>query len=163
MLTCLLDENNVIFERVCQSCYNTLNLKGRAFVEFVWADPENMQVLNKQERGIDKVTDVLSFPLLEFNGKIKAFTKKNYPLSYMPENKSIALGSVVICKQQAKLQAEEYGHSVQREVDYLFIHGVLHLLGYDHQTDKSEKQMHDLAESILAGVIITGDPSPSTK
>ncbi len=88
---------------------------------------EEIKKLNKQYRGIDKVTDVLSFPLESGN----------------------CLGDIVISLQRAIEQAEEYGHSIEREIGFLTAHSMLHLLGYDHLTEEDEKIMFNLQEKTL--------------
>lgn len=96
---------------------------------------EEIHMLNKEYRGVDKVTDVLSFP--QYDDVAKA-----------PKG-LIELGDVVICRDQAKLQAEEFGHSFEREIIYLFVHSVLHLLGYDHMVDSDKELMRKREEEIM--------------
>jgi probable rRNA maturation factor len=109
---------------------------------------KEMQKLNKETRNIDKTTDVLSFPNLEnvFNQKI---TKQNYFIETNPQTKKVFLGDVIINLNKASEQAKEYNHSLSREVCYLFVHGLLHLLGYDHIEDKDKKLMRSKEELIL--------------
>jgi probable rRNA maturation factor len=94
-----------------------------------------IQELNKEYRGIDKSTDVLSFPQLGYADAPKAG----------PE----MLGDVVICTAVAETHAEEYGHSAQREILYLFVHSVFHLLGYDHLEYEAKKHMRTAEKSVL--------------
>lgn len=103
--------------------------------------------LNKLHRGIDKVTDVLSFPLLD---TFRASCLKNFENERDPLTKELELGDIVICMAVAKKQAKKYGHSIEREVNFLALHGLLHLLGYDHIKKKDEVEMTSLAEKILA-------------
>ncbi len=107
--------------------------------------PEGIQKLNKEQRGVDKVTDVLSFPLLDIHEgeKLSQFEGERLPNHILP------LGDIVICKDKAKAQAKEYGHSLKREVSFLFVHGLLHLLGYDHMEKEEESRMMSLTENIL--------------
>ena len=110
-------------------------------LSFVSQD-EIMQ-LNNEKRNINKVTDVLSFPMTE----IKAGEKvENYRDDFLG---TIYLGDIVICKKRAKEQSKEYGHSLSREVCFLALHGLLHIMGYDHMTKKDEKIMMGLSEEIL--------------
>ena len=103
-------------------------------------DGAEIQTINRQFRGIDRVTDVLSFPQLTFTeGEIP---EKN-------ENGEIVLGDIILCLQRAKEQAAEYGHSLKREIAFLTAHSMLHLLGYDHMTPKEEKIMFQKQEEIL--------------
>lgn len=93
--------------------------------------------MNLMYRQVDRATDVLSFPLIEDFNHISE------------ENGEILLGDVVICIEQAEKQAEEYGHSVQRELVYLFVHSVLHLLGYDHMEEDDKAKMRKKEEEIM--------------
>ncbi|MBE6151711.1 MAG: rRNA maturation RNase YbeY [Firmicutes bacterium] len=104
-------------------------------------DKEKIQEINKNYRGIDRVTDVISFAL-EDNEDI---VYEDFRL----------LGDIYICVDKVFSQAEEYGHSVLRELSFLTIHGFLHLLGYDHMTDTDEKVMFKRQEEILNGYGIT--------
>ena len=122
-------------------------------IEFSFVDEEEIKRLNAQTRGIDKVTDVLSFPSLdEIRGK--ALKKADFPLDIDEEGR-LFLGSVVICKQRAQEQAEEYGHSYLRELTYLLVHGIMHCLGYDHMTDEDKTQMRAMEELVLGKMGIT--------
>ena len=102
-------------------------------VSFVSAD--EIHALNKEYRDVDKVTDVLSFPQYE-------------SVEDMPDE-LIELGDVVICRDQAMAQAEEFGHPFEREIIYLFVHSILHLLGYDHITDEDKKEMRAREEEVM--------------
>ncbi len=114
-------------------------------VNFV--DETEIQELNNQFRKIDKCTDVLSFPNLEkkVNQSLKDFeNERNF------DDGLLFLGDIVICKKVAYKQAKEYGHSRKREICFLALHGLLHLLGYDHIESKDEKVMKDVADKILS-------------
>ena len=113
-------------------------------VELVFVGSEQIRKLNAQSRGVDAVTDVLSFPSLS-DHKGQTIDAARYPYD-TDEDGSLFLGSVVICPQRAAEQAEEYGHSLQRELYYLAVHGVCHLLGYDHMTDEDKKEMREKEE-----------------
>jgi len=133
------------------SCFNTLSLKGDVAVEVELVDYTIIQQLNADTRGKDAPTDVLSFPFLNFEPTSLplAFTKQSYPLDFDEKLNAVFLGSIVICPEVAIAQASEYGHSEDRELSYLFIHGLLHLFGYDHETEKDKKVMRALEEKIL--------------
>lgn len=114
-------------------------------VNFVSED--EIKRLNSEFRKIDKVTDVLSFPNLNKN--------PNQKLSDFENEKNLDdgilfLGDIAICLKKAKSQAKEYGHSKKREVCFLALHGLLHLLGYDHIEKEDEKIMNETAEKILS-------------
>ena len=116
-------------------------------VEYVTVDGEEIRELNARTRGIDKVTDVLSYPTLD-EIKGKRLLKKSYA-GDIDEEGRLVIGSIVICKDRAKEQAEEYGHSYQRELHYLLIHGILHCLGYDHMDDTDKQEMREKEEYLL--------------
>lgn len=113
--------------------------------------------LNKQTRGINKVTDVLSFPtLLSDDGTVidKKLSKKNFPYDINPETGNIMLGDIIICLPRCISQSRKYGTSKVREICYLSVHGLLHLLGYDHIEDKDKKKMRQKEEEILSSINI---------
>ena len=122
-------------------------------LEFVMVSAEEIQTLNRETRQIDKVTDVLSYPTLE-DIKGKKIEGKNYPYD-IDENGCLLIGSVAICEEKARAQAEEFGHSYERELHYLLVHGVLHCLGYDHMTDEDKAEMREKEEYILKNLGIT--------
>ena len=111
--------------------------KKRCEISVTFVDLDEIHELNKQYRGVDKPTDVLSFP--QFDDLEEE----------IPEVCEICLGDVVICEQKAREQAEEFGHSFERELIYLFTHSVLHLLGYDHMEDDEKKAMREREEEIM--------------
>ena len=108
---------------------------------------EEIQNLNKKFRNIDKETDVLSFPNLNFVDK--KIDNKALSEELDQETGLVSLGDIVICKEIAKSQAKEYGHSYKRELCFLALHGLLHLIGYDHEIKEEEEEMMAKAESIL--------------
>lgn len=108
----------------------------RAEISVTFVDAEEIRGLNRDYRGIDKATDVLSFP--QFSSPAD-----------MPEYGEICLGDVVICKEKAESQAEEFGHSFEREIIYLFTHSVLHLLGYDHMEEDEKRLMRRREEETM--------------
>ena len=119
-------------------------------MEVVFVDEDEIRALNNDTRGIDKVTDVLSYPTLD-NIKGKPLKKADYPLD-IDEDGRLFIGSVAVCIKRAKEQAEEYGHSFTRELFYLITHGVFHCLGYDHMTDEERAEMREKEESVLSKI-----------
>lgn len=105
-------------------------------------DNEKIHEINKTYRGIDRPTDVISFALEDFKD-----------ITY--ENNYRVLGDIYISIDKVKEQAKEYGHSEKRELTFLAVHGLLHLLGYDHMKKEEEKIMFDKQEMILNGYGIT--------
>jgi probable rRNA maturation factor len=108
-------------------------------------DNEEMRSLNMEYRGIDKETDVLSFPMVEFIDEV--LEKEDEDAEYIEEE--IVLGDIVISMEKALEQSEEFGHSFIRELAFLLVHGMLHLLGYHHEDGASEGEIFDKQESIL--------------
>lgn len=134
---------------IAQAVEKVLKQKIKIYAELSFVSKEEIQVLNKESRNVDQVTDVLSFPMLDgIRGKI--LKKKDCLLDYDQDEKAVFIGSIVICVERAKEQAEEYGHSLSRELSYLTVHGMLHLFGYDHMTDEDKAQMREKEEEILS-------------
>ena len=121
--------------------------------EIIVTDEAEIRRLNAEARGIDAVTDVLSFPSLD-GIRGKALKKADFPFE-VDEDGNIFLGSIVICEKRAREQAEEYGHSYMRELHYLAVHGLWHLLGYDHMTEEDKPEMRAKEEKILSKLGIT--------
>ena len=109
----------------------------RCELSVTFVDLDEIHELNKIHRGVDSPTDVLSFPQFED------------VCEEAPEEGEICLGDVVICRDKAAQQAEEFGHSFEREILYLFVHSVLHLLGYDHMEDDEKRVMRTREEKIM--------------
>lgn len=115
-----------------------------ASVSLNFVSEKEIKELNNKFRKIDKVTDVLSFPNLN-----KKYTQKLAEFDKEIVDGQLFLGDIVICKAQAKRQAKEFGHSYKREICFLALHGLLHLIGYDHIEKQDEKIMQGQAEKIL--------------
>ncbi|MBD5131571.1 MAG: GTPase Era [Clostridiales bacterium] len=134
------------FNRLAGIIFHTLKLKGNATVDIEIIDDAEMQTLNRETRGKDATTDVLSYPALD---KITDFTQANYPNDYDTKQRAVVLGEIAINEDAVKRQAEEFGTG-DREIFYLFVHGMLHLLGYDHMTEPDKKKMREVEEQVLA-------------
>ena len=118
--------------------------------EIVFCGEQEMRELNARTRGKDAVTDVLSFPAMD--GILgRPVLKAEHPFD-ADEQGALFLGSIVICREQAARQAEEYGHSLRRELSYLAVHGLCHLLGYDHETEQDRALMRAREERILSAM-----------
>lgn len=115
-----------------------------AEVSVTLVDNARIRELNNEFRGIDRETDVLSFPLGDEEG-----------FEVDPDTDAILLGDIVISLERARSQAEEYGHSFGREVAFLITHSLFHLLGYDHMTEDEEKEMFAKQEKVLQQLGIT--------
>ncbi len=109
-------------------------------VSLTYTDNEQIHALNLEYRGVDKPTDVLSFPLMDFSGE------SDEPVADEPV---VSLGDIVISLERAREQAEEYGHSFEREVAFLTVHSMLHLLGYDHMEEEEERDMRARQTAIM--------------
>lgn len=123
-------------------------------VDLTFVDDEQIHELNREYRGIDRPTDVLSFAMNEITDnelEIIYEIEEGEDLESVPD----VLGDIIISVPRAKLQSEEYGHSLERELGFLFVHGFLHLLGYDHQDEASEAEMMGKQEAVLAEVGLT--------
>ena len=122
-------------------------------VEVSFVSAQEIQELNASTRGIDKVTDVLSYPTLD-GIKGQALRGEDYPYE-IDEEGNLLVGSIAICCQRAREQAEEYGHSYERELHYLIVHGIMHCLGYDHMNDEDKAEMREKEEYVLGKLCIT--------
>lgn len=125
---------------------NLLNLdEERCEISVTFVGLDEIHELNREYRGVDRPTDVLSFPQFEDLEE------------EAPEVGEICLGDVVICKDKAEEQAAEFGHSFERELVYLFTHSVLHLLGYDHMEDDEKAVMREREEEIMREIGLSRD------
>lgn len=115
--------------------------------ELLLVSEEEIRELNARERGVDAVTDVLSFPSMDgIKGQPILAEEHGEELD---EDGNVFLGSIVICEKRAREQAQEYGHSFERELWYLAVHGILHCLGYDHMTEEEKREMREKEESVM--------------
>ena len=150
----IINFNNLKDENLRENITNIFSIalkqtktKDNISVNITVVSQNEIRRLNNEFRNVDKVTDVLSFPLFE-KDEIKG--------EEMLDNSITSdIGDIVICKVRAKQQAQEYGHSILREFCFLALHGLLHLLGYDHIEKQDEEVMFPLQKQILqkAGLI----------
>ena len=131
--------------KVLNQAADVYGLEPQTEVSVVLADDEYIHGLNKRYRGKDRPTDVLSFAMNEH-----CEGEHEPEISEGPDNIEILLGDIVISLETAARQADEYGHSLERELAYLTIHGMLHLLGYDHEADEEKKEMRHEEEYVLS-------------
>ncbi|WP_042162763.1 rRNA maturation RNase YbeY [Paenibacillus gorillae] len=117
-------------------------------VTLTFTDNEQIHQLNRDYRGIDRPTDVLSFAMQD-DGTDELDIIFEVESEDEPDPISGMLGDIVISVEKAKEQSEDYGHSLEREIGFLFVHGFLHLIGYDHQDDESEAEMTAKQEAVL--------------
>lgn len=129
---------------VCEKALESEECDFDAEISVTLVDNESIRAINNEQRGIDKATDVLSFPMLEFDEDGCADAEFDF------DGDLVVLGDIVISMERAKAQAEEYGHSFIREIAFLTAHSMLHLLGYDHvNSAEEEKIMFTKQENIL--------------
>ncbi|WP_271852477.1 rRNA maturation RNase YbeY [Planococcus maritimus] len=121
---------------------------GEAEVSVTFTDDESIRAINRDYREKDQATDVISFSMEEQGEEEVAIIGETGPR---------LLGDIIISVERTKLQAEEYGHSFERELGFLAVHGFLHLLGYDHMNEQDEKEMFGKQEEILVSLGVTRD------
>lgn len=138
-----------IVEKVLKKCFEEEGLiDSKLIMTITFTTPEEIRKINKKYRKIDRATDVLSFPMFE---KAELDEKiKNKDFLYED-----VLGDVIISIDKVKEQAEEYGHSFERELGYMLVHGFYHLMGYDHIEEEDKKIMRPKEEKILNELKIT--------
>lgn len=139
-----IDEQYESYEEVYQSLANKalshLKLDFNPIISVSFVDNKFIHEMNRDYRGIDRPTDVISFAFLDGEDSRDEI---------MHSKQMTPLGDIYISLDKAKEQAQEYGHSLDRELRFLFVHGLLHLLGYDHMTKEDEEIMFALQEEIL--------------
>lgn len=143
------DEKKIIKD-VAKATFDYFNQKDIFITEIDIISPEEIKEINKSERNVDSVTDVLSFPAQDIGGNLPV-DKKDFAKGEMEGNKVI-LGTICICRDRAKEQANEYGHSIEREIGFLTVHGLLHILGFDHIKEKDEIIMRGHQTAILDSI-----------
>lgn len=141
-----------LIQRVFEEYKSCFDLPANVSVELTIVDGETIKEVNRQFREVDSVTDVLSFPNLEVK---LPFDAADYPNDVDPETGEIMLGSIMLCYGRAVEQSLEYGHSTERECCYLVLHGLLHLLGFDHIEQEDKAKMREQEELILGKLGIT--------
>ena len=138
----------LLIRRCCQAVLTTEKFGKDAEVSVSFVSNNEIRNLNKIYRNKDSVTDVLSFPLTGSDGTVEI----------NPETGAVQLGDVVISLETAVKQAQNYGHSLEREVGFLTVHSMLHLLGYDHETSQLDQRiMREKEESVLEKLGISRD------
>ena len=120
-----------------------------AEVNLLLTDDEAIHEMNREHRHIDRPTDVLSFPMIEYETPGELSGIEESADAFDPETGELMLGDIVISKDRGFAQAEEYGHSVRREYAFLIAHSMLHLLGYDHMDEEERKVMEDRQREIM--------------
>jgi probable rRNA maturation factor len=125
------------YEEVLNRTCSVLNRKGEWSLSVIYVTPEQIHEINRDYRGVDRATDVISFAMQDDMSNV------------LTEEDNYELGDIFINVEAIRDQAELYGHSIRREACFLFCHGLLHLMGYDHMTKEDEKVMFGLQDEIL--------------
>ncbi len=132
-----------VIKRVIEQCYKEENIEdSKLIITITLTNSENIKKINKQYRNIDRPTDVLSFPMFEKEELKSKIAAKDY-------KHEDVLGDIVISLEKVKEQAEEYGHSFERELSYMIVHGFYHLMGYDHIEEADKVEMRAKEEAVL--------------
>ncbi|MDR2658328.1 MAG: rRNA maturation RNase YbeY [Oscillospiraceae bacterium] len=146
-----------LLESIAESLLSHEGLDGRYAVDVCFEDAVGIRRVNREHRGVDHATDVLSFPGETYpGGTAKAFPKRLKRL-VEPETGCRVLGDIMICLDKAAEQARTYGHSPERELGYLFAHGMCHLLGYDHCGKRERAAMRAMEELAMGDLGLTRD------
>lgn len=137
------EEHQKIIQKVLEKCFEEEKIiDSKLMITITLTNAENIKEINKQYRNIDKTTDVLSFPMFEkdeLENKIK---------NRLFEHEDV-LGDIIISIPKVEEQAKEYGHSFERELSYMLVHGFYHLMGYDHIKEEDKIEMRPKEEKIL--------------
>ncbi len=143
---------------VCEAVLEEEKCPYEVQVNVVLTDNEGIRELNRESRGIDRETDVLSFPNVDFESEGVFEIDENREADYFdPDTGELILGDIMISVEKMKEQAESYGHSLKREFAFLVAHSMLHLCGYDHMEPEEAAVMEKKQEDILNGLGITRD------
>lgn len=147
------DSNEDLIEKVINKCFEIENLdENKVYISITLTTPDEIRSINKQFRNIDKETDVLSFPI--FEKKDLEMFRKSEDDAQQEDTLQDVLGDIIISIQRVKEQAKEYGHSFERELAYMLVHGFYHLMGYDHMNDDDKKIMREKEEKVLESLDI---------
>lgn len=147
-----LEENKIYEEtikKVIEKCFKQEKIENsKLIITITLTNNENIHKFNKEYRNVDRATDVLSFPMFEREEINKKIEENNFPCEDV-------LGELIISIEKVEEQAKEYGHSFERELAYMVVHGFYHLMGYDHIKDDEKKEMRKKEDIILEELGIT--------
>ena len=143
-----------LIESIVDKCFQVEKMEyTNLYLNVILATPEYIRNANKEYRNIDKATDVLSFPMFE-KEEVDALIKRTNKSKKKEEIRDV-LGDIIISIEKVKEQAEEYGHSFERELAYMVVHGFYHVMGYDHIKEEDKKVMRPKEEYVLNLLNIT--------
>ena len=147
-----IEENKLyekLIEKVLTKCFEEEHLENSHLcITVTLTNPENIREINKEYRNIDRSTDVLSFPMFEKEELDEKIKKNDFEHEDM-------LGDIIISIERVEEQAKEYGHSFERELSYMLVHGFYHLMGYDHIKEEDKLKMRPKEEKVLNDLKIT--------
>ena len=147
-----IEENKLyekLIEKVLTKCFEEEHLENSHLcITVTLTNPENIREINKEYRNIDRSTDVLSFPMFEKEELDEKIKKNDFEHEDM-------LGDIIISIERVEEQAKEYGHSFERELSYMLVHGFYHLMGYDHIKEEDKLKMRPKEEKVLNDLQIT--------
>lgn len=139
-----------LLNKVMIACLDAENCPYETEISILLTDNQEIHEINKEFRGMDAPTDVLSFPSVEFDTPADfSSLEDTQPECFHPETGELILGDIVISVERARFQAEEYGHSMLREVAFLMAHSMFHLMGYDHMEEEERITMEAKQDSIM--------------
>lgn len=147
-------KERALVRKVEKATFKHLGQKDFFLIDITVVDEDTIKNLNASARGVDKVTDVLSFPCFE---KLDLPVDKSEFSEFDYDGSHVLLGSIMICRKRAEEQAKEYGHSYARELGFLACHGFLHILGFDHIYPEDEKVMIAHQKAIMNAVGLKRD------
>ena len=141
-----LQRKRINLRKIAGAVYTSLGQTDKLKAEVIFSSAEEIQKLNSDTRGVNAVTDVLSYPTLD--GICGKLLRREDHLTELDGN-YLFIGSIVLCEERIKEQAKELGHSTEREITYLIVHGLMHLFGYDHIKRNDKKQMREREKAAL--------------
>lgn len=141
---------NALINRVVLECLNYEDCPYETEISILLTDDNEIKEINNQFRGLDKPTDVLSFPAIEYElaGDFSNLEEDSGE-NFNPETGELILGDIAISVDRAIVQAEEYGHSITREIAFLTAHSMFHLMGYDHISDEEREMLEEKQKEVL--------------
>ena len=142
-------------QKVIEASLDYIECPYEAEVSLLLTMNDEIQEMNQNFRGIDRATDVLSFPMIDYEEAGNFDFLEEVDEAFHPDSGELLLGDIVISKEKVISQAEEYGHSIEREYAFLIAHSMLHLFGFDHMEEEERIVMEAKQKEILEGLKIT--------
>ena len=139
----------LLYEKAADAVLDAEGCPYEADVSLLITDDNGIRQINKENRRIDSATDVLSFPMIEYDSPSDFSHLEDDGENFDPETGELMLGDIVLCADRVDWQAKEYGHDLQREFAFLIVHSMLHLCGYDHIDDQDRELMEERQKIIM--------------